>query len=347
VSGATSGGIPCFTSTTNEASSAAIAVNDSIVGGGAGACAKDSGIPFLLPNADTSSLAIGSTALASQNTTSLDNVAVGLGALNSVTSGNGNTAVGWHAIQGSASDQTATGNTAVGFQALNFPGSSNNVAVGTSAGNALRSGGSDTFLGAGTQPSANSDTNETVIGSSVTGVGSNTATIGNASVTDAYFGGSTGAAITHEAATEQTGGNAFGGFEKSAVAACETSFAATTLATGATTTSTGLSCLPANSVIDWVVARVTTTITGSCTGWSLGDGTTAARFSSNNTVLTSGTTTDAAHIGTFNNTGIASATTGIWQAAAHAIVVTCAGGNASAGAIRVIVYYHSPTAPTS
>jgi len=128
---------------------------------------------------------------------------------------------------------------------------------------------------------------------------------------------------------------------------CETASAPTILNTGATTTTTGLSCLPANSTIDAVVARVTTTITGSCTGWELGDGTTAARFTSNNTGLTAGTTTDAAHVGTFNNTGINSATTGIWQAAASKITITCAGGNPSAGAIRIIVFYHTWTAPTS
>lgn len=144
------------------------------------------------------------------------------------------------------------------------------------------------------------------------------------------------------------GASVFGASETGSIAsACETAAAPTTLATGAATTTTGLSCLPANSIIDAVTARVTTTITGACTGWELGDGTTAARFSTNNTGLAAGTVTDAAHIGTFNNTGIASATTGVWQAAAHAVVVTCAGGNAGAGAIRVIVYYHSPTAPTS
>lgn len=129
--------------------------------------------------------------------------------------------------------------------------------------------------------------------------------------------------------------------------ACETAFAPTTLATGATTTDTGQTCLPANSIIDAVVARVTTTITSACTGWELGDATTPARFSSNNTGLTSGTTTDATHIGTFNNTGMASATTGTWQAAAAKVRITCAGGNPGAGAVRVIVYFHTWTAPTS
>lgn len=128
--------------------------------------------------------------------------------------------------------------------------------------------------------------------------------------------------------------------------ACETSYGATTLGTGATTTTTGQSCLPANSIIDAVVARVTTTITGSCTGWELGDGTTAARFTANNTGLTSGSTS-VAYSGTAWTTGIASTTTGMVQGSTHAIVVTCAGGNPSAGAIRIIVYSHTAAGPTS
>jgi hypothetical protein len=160
------------------------------------------------------------------------------------------------------------------------------------------------------------------------------------------IGSGTPGAITGTA-LNSTGGNAFGGAATYSSAACETSFATTTLGTGATTTDTGLNCLPANSVIDAVVARVTTTITAACTGWELGDASTAARFSSNNTTLTAGTTTDATHIGTFNNTGIASATTGTWQATAAKVRITCAGGNPGAGAIRIIVFYHTSTAPTS
>lgn len=128
--------------------------------------------------------------------------------------------------------------------------------------------------------------------------------------------------------------------------ACETNFGPTTLATGTTTTNTGLSCLPANAIIDGVVGRVTTTITGSCTGWEFGDGTTAARFTTNNTGLTAGSTAVVLS-GSAWTTGIASATTGMYQQSAHAIVITCAGGNPAAGAIRVIVYYHTLTNPTS
>lgn len=128
--------------------------------------------------------------------------------------------------------------------------------------------------------------------------------------------------------------------------ACETNFGITTLNTGGATTTTGLSCLPANSIIEGVVARVTTTITGTCTGWEFGDGTTAARFTTNNTNLTSGSTAVPLS-GTAWTTGIASATTGMYQQSASAITITCATGAPSAGAIRVIVYARTFTNPTS
>jgi hypothetical protein len=127
--------------------------------------------------------------------------------------------------------------------------------------------------------------------------------------------------------------------------ACETNFGITTLSTGATTTTTGLSCLPANSIIEAVVARVTTTITASCTGWELGDGTTAARFTTNNTNLTA-TTQSVPFNGSAFGSGIASATTGTYQASASAITITCAGGNPGAGAMRVIVVYRKVGPPT-
>jgi hypothetical protein len=115
-----------------------------------------------------------------------------------------------------------------------------------------------------------------------------------------------------------------------------------TLATGATTTAVGTSTfIPANSIIMGVTGRVTTTITSSCTGWEIGDATTAARFTTNNTTLTAGTkSTDT---GAFLTTGIASATTGMYQATAEALQITCAGGNPGAGAIRVTAFGFAAT----
>lgn len=110
-----------------------------------------------------------------------------------------------------------------------------------------------------------------------------------------------------------------------------------TLATTQTTTAVGgASFIPANSVILGVTGRVTTAITGSCTGWEIGDATTAARFTVNKAVLTAGTT--VANTGAYLTTAIAVAATGFTIPTAEALQITCAGGNPSAGAIRVSVF---------
>lgn len=281
---------------------------------------------------------------------SLDNMSLGNTQIPSTASGNHNVSV-------DASLSAATSafqDVCVGFAACGAYTTANGVtAVGVNAG----TGGSAidlvncSFFGDGANASAAGLTNCGAFGAGARVTASNTYVLGNSSTTDVYFGSTASPvnpkAAIHPASVVIGDTGPFGSNLTSTSAACETSFAATTLGTGATTTDTGLNCLPANSIIDGVVARVTTTITAACTGWELGDATTPARFSSNNTTLTAGTTTDAAHIGTFNNTGIASATTGIWQAAAAKVRITCAGGNPGAGAIRVIVYYHTLTAPTS
>lgn len=116
-----------------------------------------------------------------------------------------------------------------------------------------------------------------------------------------------------------------------------------TLATGATTTDTTGNLLPANSLIMAVTARVTTTITAAATGWKLGDGTTADRFTANNTTLTAGTTDVS--LTQWDQSKAAGYTP--WQAAAAKIRITCAGGNPGAGKIRVCVMGFTFTAPTS
>lgn len=117
-----------------------------------------------------------------------------------------------------------------------------------------------------------------------------------------------------------------------------------TLATGATTTDSTANLLPANSLILAVGGRVTTTITSACTGWELGDATTVARFTINDTTLTLNET--KTNTGTYLNTGIASATTGMYQASAAKVRVTCAGGNPGAGAVRVFVSGFTSVPPT-
>lgn len=112
-----------------------------------------------------------------------------------------------------------------------------------------------------------------------------------------------------------------------------------TLSTSGTTTDSSANLLPANSIIEAVVARVTQTIT-TATDWKLGDATTAGRFSAADSTLTLGETV----VGTVqaDQTGAA----GPRQAAAAKLRITTT-GTPGAGKIRVTVFYRQYTAPTS
>lgn len=112
-----------------------------------------------------------------------------------------------------------------------------------------------------------------------------------------------------------------------------------TLSTSGTTTDTTGNLLPANSIIDSVDARVTTTIT-TATSWQLGDASTAGRFSAVNAVMTSGST----QVGDVqaDQTGAS----GPRQVSAAKVRVTTV-GTPGAGVIRITVHYHSFTPPTS
>jgi len=114
---------------------------------------------------------------------------------------------------------------------------------------------------------------------------------------------------------------------------------------GTSYTDSTTNLLPANSIIDAVVARVTTSIV-TTTAWELGDASTAARFSGSQTSgqLTAGATLIAGPFAV--GTGLASATTGAWQASAAHMRITQT-GTPSAGAIRITVFYHQFAAPTS
>lgn len=112
-----------------------------------------------------------------------------------------------------------------------------------------------------------------------------------------------------------------------------------TLSTGGATTDTAGNLLPANSVIEAVVARVTTTIT-TATNWKLGDGTQGARFSAINSTMTSGTTqVGTAHVDQTGNLGP------IQTAAAKVRVTTT--GTPGAGIVRITVFYRQYVPPTS
>lgn len=114
-----------------------------------------------------------------------------------------------------------------------------------------------------------------------------------------------------------------------------------TLSTGGTTTNTAANLLPANSYIEYVTARVTTTV-ATATSWQLGDATIAGRFTAaqSGAQLTSGATVvGMVHV---DLTG----TSGPRQTAASTLRVTTV-GTPSAGAIRITSYYRTYTPATS
>jgi hypothetical protein len=123
-----------------------------------------------------------------QNTTGTLNTAHGYRALYLNTTGTHNTAHGYRALY---NNQTGISNTAVGYAALyNNQTGAENVAVGLSAGRYISTGldpntvtSNSVFLGYGTKALASSQTNQIVIGYDAVGLGSNTAILGNSSIT--------------------------------------------------------------------------------------------------------------------------------------------------------------------
>lgn len=94
--------------------------------------------------------------------------------------------------------------------------------------------------------------------------------------------------------------------------------------------------IPAGSLVLGVTTRVTTVITGA-TSYSVGDGTDADRWGAT-IAVTAGTTSGLADI------TIASP---VYYAAATSVVLTAAGSDFTAGAVRVTVHYIALTAATS
>ena len=115
--------------------------------------------------------------------------------------------------------------------------------------------------------------------------------------------------------------------------------------TSGTTRDSTANLLPASSIIQYVGGVVTTAISGgTCASWAVGDGTTGARFVAADTTLTKGET--QANTGTAWTTGIASATTGTYQASAAKVRLTCGTGAATAGAVHIWIGGYVSAAPT-
>ena len=120
---------------------------------------------LMQPDSDTTSLAVGPSALAAQSSASLSNVAVGKSAAAAVTSADEDTAIGVSAL---AANTTGNGSTAVGYQALTTTSAGSNTAVGVNAGEFIGSGNLNTAIGqqamAGVTGTHTTGANNTAIG---------------------------------------------------------------------------------------------------------------------------------------------------------------------------------------
>lgn len=154
----------------------------------------------------SSNTAIGRTAL--QNLTTADeNIAIGFSALNQLSTGAQNTAIGGGAM---FSGTTGADNAAFGYNALfaNTDGASN-VAIGKLAGYFLQDGTTlatspdqSVLIGADTEFETATDSNSIVIGYGAEGQGSNTAVLGNDSITNTFLKGNVSIGTTTTAASE-------------------------------------------------------------------------------------------------------------------------------------------------
>jgi hypothetical protein len=135
---------------------------------------------------------------AGNSSTGANVTALGVNSLRSNTSGSHNTSFGHTAL---FSITTSAANTAMGSLALiNLTSGDNNIAFGFNSGRYISSGAnltisnSSLFIGNGTRPDADNQTNQIVIGNAAIGAGSNTATLGNTSIVKTILRGTINAA---------------------------------------------------------------------------------------------------------------------------------------------------------
>jgi hypothetical protein len=136
---------------------------------------------------------IGGGGLSSTSASS-NNLSVGGAALFFNTSGSGNMALGAAAL---FDNTTGSSNVGIGWNAMAYNKTgSNNVSIGDisggrdAAGSLLLNVNNSIFIGRNTRASAQSNTNEIVIGTDAIGNGSNTVTLGNASIATTILRGS-------------------------------------------------------------------------------------------------------------------------------------------------------------
>ena len=152
------------------------------------------GSKSLADNTTTGNTAIGFES-SNKNVGGASNTAVGFRSSKFNVTGSNNTAVGVRSILG-VSTNSNSGNTAVGYESgKNITTGSDNVMVGLSAGNNITTGNQNVFIGKTASASGAGIDNEIVIGSGTTGLGTNKAVIGNASITDVYMSQDSGATV--------------------------------------------------------------------------------------------------------------------------------------------------------
>jgi len=127
------------------------------------------------------------------------NISIGENSLFANTTGADNTSIGYYSMQGNAA---GIQNTSIGSQALFNANSNNNVALGYLAGT-FKSGGAannpgneNIYIGSQTKALDTAQTNQIVIGYDATGLGSNTAVLGNSSITTTALRGNVGIGTT-------------------------------------------------------------------------------------------------------------------------------------------------------
>jgi len=144
----------------------------------------------------SSNLSFGEFALNSV-TTGYGLVAYGNSALRFTDTGAQSVAVGNNALTNNTSGAY---NVAIGVSSMSSHVSGDeNTAVGTTSGNVYALNNRSVFIGNGAQAQANNQTNQIVIGYNATGAGSNTATLGNDSITSTILKGLVKAPLTTNA----------------------------------------------------------------------------------------------------------------------------------------------------